>query len=105
MVHTISEILFANLDVATGNLSWAVIYLAMNGSVQNQLLEEINQNSEDIEQYCTQKDTLLSQCLLETFRLRPFTGESHKIFSSFILQVLVPNMILQSSLYQKARLA
>ncbi|KAM3539334.1 hypothetical protein ARSEF1564_007754 [Beauveria bassiana] len=72
-LHTLSEILFANLDVSTGNLSWLVIYLATEESIQEELVGELKGNGHDIEQYCSRKDTLLAHCLLETFRLRPFT--------------------------------
>jgi gliotoxin/aspirochlorine/mycotoxins biosynthesis cytochrome P450 monooxygenase len=77
VLHTLSEILFANLDVSTGVFSWLLYFLATNGSVQNQLREEIMHAREDLEAYCRRKDSLLSYCIMENFRLRPFTGISH----------------------------
>ncbi|KID66095.1 cytochrome P450 monooxygenase, partial [Metarhizium hybridum] len=73
VVHTLSEILFANLDVSTGNLSWLVIYLAKYKDIQNQLVQELKQNEKDLDSYCSRKDTLLAYSVLETLRLRPFT--------------------------------
>ncbi|KAG6039050.1 hypothetical protein E4U19_007548 [Claviceps sp. Clav32 group G5] len=75
-IHTLSEILFANLDVATGNLSWLVIYLAANEDIQRQVVEEISQHRHELDHYCARKDTLLAYCVLETLRLRPFTAFS-----------------------------
>lgn len=75
VVHTLSEILFANLDVSTGNLSWLVIYLAKYKDIQNQLVQELKQNEKDLDSYCSRKDTLLAYSVLETLRLRPFTGK------------------------------
>ncbi|KAK4176247.1 cytochrome P450 [Triangularia setosa] len=73
-LHTLSEIIFANLDVATGTLSWLVIFLALDENVQKQLREEFsNGRAEDL---CTSKNNLLTHCFLETLRLRPFTAFS-----------------------------
>ena len=71
-LHTLSEILFANLDVATGTLSWLVIFLALDEPVQKQLREELA--GRRAEELCTKKDNLLAYCFMETLRLRPFTG-------------------------------
>ncbi|KXJ85037.1 cytochrome P450 [Microdochium bolleyi] len=76
VLHTLSEILFANLDVSTGVLSWLLYFLAGDSSVQNQLREEIMHGREDLQSYCKRKDTLLSYCMMESFRLRPFTAFS-----------------------------
>ncbi|KAK4153858.1 cytochrome P450 [Chaetomidium leptoderma] len=73
-LHTLSEILFANLDVATGTLSWLVIFLALDESVQKQLREELG--GRPAEESCTKKDDLLAYCFMETLRLRPFTAFS-----------------------------
>ncbi|KAK0739370.1 cytochrome P450 [Apiosordaria backusii] len=73
-LHTLSEIIFANLDVATGTLSWLVIFLALDENVQKQVREELSGGrAEDL---CTSKNSLLAHCFLETLRLRPFTAFS-----------------------------
>ena len=74
MLHTLSEILFANLDVSTGVFSWLLYFLAGNSGVQDELRREIMQQREDLEDYYRRKDSLLSYCIMESFRLRPFTG-------------------------------
>ncbi|QPH11341.1 hypothetical protein C2857_003059 [Epichloe festucae Fl1] len=89
VVHTLSEILFANLDVSTGSLSWLVIYLATEKDIQSQVVAEMRQNIDNLDSYCALKKTILAYSVLETLRLRPFTainynrqfwGEKNEIF-------------------------
>ncbi|KAK0387750.1 hypothetical protein NLU13_3995 [Sarocladium strictum] len=75
LIHTISEVLFANLDVSTHVLTWLVIYISQDQDVQHQLRQEINSAS-NIEEYITNKSTLLHLCFVESARLRPFTAFS-----------------------------
>ncbi|KZF23923.1 cytochrome P450 [Xylona heveae TC161] len=72
-LQTLSEMLFANLDVSTHVLSWLVALVAESSSVQEQLREEIRKNVDDPDAYYRRKDTLLHLCFLESLRLRPFT--------------------------------
>lgn len=97
LLHTLSEILFANLDVSKGTLSWLVIYLASDKNVQQGILDEMKQNKDSIDEYCARKDTLLAYSLLETMRLRPFTGKL-----LVILTIYLSLTLLQSSPSQKA---
>jgi hypothetical protein len=76
MVQTLSEILFANLDVSTHVLGWLVIFLAKDTGVQTHLRREITDSSGRLVEFCGRKDTLLHLCFLESVRLRPFTGMS-----------------------------
>lgn len=73
-MHTLSEILFANLDVSTQALSWLVIFLAGDKSIQRELREEIQRNLGAVDDLSNRRDSLLRYCFLETLRLRPFTG-------------------------------
>ncbi|KGO38979.1 Cytochrome P450, E-class, group I [Penicillium expansum] len=73
MIQTMSEILFANLDVSTNVLSWLIIFIAADASIQRQLRKEIRANASLRDNFCNSKDSLLHLCLLESIRLRPFT--------------------------------
>lgn len=102
LLQTLSEILFANLDVSTGNLSWLVIYLASNVKVQQDVFQEMQEYGYNMEEFCTKKGTLLAHCLLETLRLRPFTGEL--IFLFLAVETLMLNCVgWQYSLFLTAR--
>lgn len=74
MIQTMSEMLFANLDVSTNVLSWLIIFIAEDASIQRELRQEIRANASIADNLCTSKDSLLHLCLLESIRLRPFTG-------------------------------
>ncbi|RFU32823.1 hypothetical protein B7463_g3510, partial [Scytalidium lignicola] len=73
MIQTMSEILFANLDVSTHVLGWLVVFLAKDVGVQHQIRKEIANSSENFVEFCGRKDTLLHFSFLESARLRPFT--------------------------------
>jgi cytochrome P450 len=75
LLQTMSEMLFANLDVSTHVLSWLIIFLAENVDIQQQLREEISERPGALAELCVKKDTLLHSCFLESMRLRPFTSE------------------------------
>ncbi|KAL4949376.1 cytochrome P450 [Aspergillus filifer] len=74
MVQTLSEMLFANLDVSTHTLSWLIIFLARHPDIQNELREEVRENKDCLVELCGKKDSLLHHCLWESIRLRPFTA-------------------------------
>ncbi|KAK2616881.1 hypothetical protein QQS21_000259 [Conoideocrella luteorostrata] len=71
VTDTIAESTFANLDIVTHVISSCVILLADAPSVQDDLLVEINETTEDRQSYIARKDTLLHYCLLESLRLQP----------------------------------
>ncbi|KKK25539.1 hypothetical protein P175DRAFT_0512147 [Aspergillus ochraceoroseus IBT 24754] len=73
MVQTMSEMLFANLDVSTNVLGWLVIFLAQDVQIQAQLRAEIKNQTSTLQELCNRKDSLLHHCFLESLRLRPFT--------------------------------
>ncbi|KAJ5789837.1 cytochrome P450 oxidoreductase GliC [Penicillium psychrosexuale] len=81
MLDTMDEILFANLDVTIGSLSWVLIFMATHSKTQAQLREEIVSNSSDDspeirDKYISESSTLLMACLLESARLRPIASFS-----------------------------
>ncbi|KAJ5797251.1 uncharacterized protein N7518_005791 [Penicillium psychrosexuale] len=73
ILQTLSEMLFANLDVSTHVLSWLIIFLAEDIDIQQQVRAEISANPGSLAELCGRKDTLLQFCFLESARLRPFT--------------------------------
>lgn len=75
ILQTLSEMLFANLDVSTHVLSWLIIFLAENADIQRQVREEVSGKSGSLAELCGKKNTLLHFCFLESARLRPFTSE------------------------------
>ncbi|KAI9149055.1 Cytochrome P450 monooxygenase tcpC [Paramyrothecium foliicola] len=72
-VQTMSEMLFANLDVSTHVLGWLLVFIAQHSSIQQQLRQEMADQVDKWTEYCGKKDTLLHLCFLESLRLRPFT--------------------------------
>ncbi|KAJ5879745.1 Cytochrome P450 E-class group I [Penicillium solitum] len=74
MIQTMSEMLFANLDVSTNVLSWLIIFIAEDTIIQRDLRQEIRANSSLVDTVCKSKNSLLHLCFLESIRLRPFTA-------------------------------
>jgi cytochrome P450 len=79
VTDTIAESTFANLDIVTHVISSCIILLADAPEVQNDLLQEMEKNKADREDYITRKDTLLHYCLLESLRLRPVLSKSRSL--------------------------
>ena len=95
-LQTLDEILWANLDVTMGGLSWTLVFLAANQSAQSKLRDEItsmrdksnNSNNNHIqvnsslpkstfvEYLSSQSSTYLAACISEAARLRPFAAFS-----------------------------
>ncbi|CAG8976232.1 hypothetical protein HYALB_00011997 [Hymenoscyphus albidus] len=88
-LQTIDEMLFANLDVTMGGISWNLVFLAENGAAQDKLKAEIDslQNvhrgtfrsvPEDWipDAYNISSKTFLHACILESARLRPLAAFS-----------------------------
>ena len=74
--QTLDEMLFANLDVTMGALSWNLVHLADNPNVQSKLRTGLVQLSTEAEyqKYIQSSDTLLAACILESSRLRPLAA-------------------------------
>lgn len=68
------EMLFANLDVTTHVLTWAVVLLAQHPSSQRELRREIRSYPGSEADYVNSRTTLLHNTFLETLRLRPVGG-------------------------------
>lgn len=82
LLQTLDEMLFANLDVTMGGLSWPLVFLATHSKVQDELRAEISNNSDRSARNAyllsseKQSPTLLGACLLESARLRPLAAFS-----------------------------
>ncbi|KAJ4288097.1 hypothetical protein N0V90_012114 [Kalmusia sp. IMI 367209] len=82
LLQTLDEMLFANLDVTMGGLSWPLVFLATHPEVQKELRAEMRANSDpssrDAYLLSSTKTTptLLGACLLEAARLRPLAAFS-----------------------------
>ncbi|CAI7629499.1 unnamed protein product [Penicillium glandicola] len=80
-LHTMDEILFANLDVTIGNLSWNPVFLAAYPKVQEKIRQEIRRIREDgggegWKAYISGTSTMLMASILETARLKPMASFS-----------------------------
>ncbi|PVI00657.1 cytochrome P450 [Periconia macrospinosa] len=75
ILQTLDEMLFANLDVTMGALSWPLVFLAAHADVQRKLRHEIcsasSKTGAELEQYLMSQDTYLHFVMLEAARLRP----------------------------------
>jgi cytochrome P450 len=78
--QTLDEMLFANLDVTMGSLSWNPIFLAAHPAVQDELHESITRAEQEegpeIAGYLQRSSTLLAACILESARLKPLAAFS-----------------------------
>lgn len=74
--HTLDEMLYTNLDVTLGGLSWNVVFLASSPQVQASLRTEIDQARSNMDKYLLSSSTLLSACISESARLRPLAAFS-----------------------------
>lgn len=70
-LHTIDEILFANIDVTSSVLAFLLVNLARNSSAQRHLRAEILANATSPEAYVQKTDTLLEHTCMESIRLCP----------------------------------
>ena len=96
MYQTLDEMLYANLDVTLGGISWNVVFLATNQDAQSRLRAEVaamreeaanssNENSGDtspstahkkFNAYLLSSSTFLAACVSESARLRPLAAFS-----------------------------
>ncbi|KAL2869635.1 cytochrome P450 monooxygenase gliC [Aspergillus lucknowensis] len=78
--QTLDEMLFANLDVTLGGLSWNPVFLAANPDVQEELYENITtaQEAEGLvmPRYLQDSSTYLAACIRESSRLKPLAAFS-----------------------------
>ena len=85
MYQTLDEMLYANLDVTLGGISWNVVFLAANREVQTSLRAEVAARRQEaansgaqrpFDAYLLSSSTLLAACVLESARLRPLAAFS-----------------------------
>ncbi|KAF2192168.1 cytochrome P450 monooxygenase [Zopfia rhizophila CBS 207.26] len=83
LLHTLDEMLYANLDVTIGGVSWNVVFLAAYSDIQARLRQEIKERREkademgvDFDPYLHDSSTLLAACVNESARLRPLAAFS-----------------------------
>jgi cytochrome P450 len=79
LLQTLDEMLFANLDVTMGGLSWSLIFLASDTNLQEAIWEECKAHAEGgdaWEKYISSSSTLLNASLLEAARLKPLAAFS-----------------------------
>ncbi|KAF1950190.1 cytochrome P450 monooxygenase [Byssothecium circinans] len=79
MYQTLDEMLFANLDVTMGAMSWVLVFLAINGDFQELVRAEVCEahsfgNSEKWSEYLSSSSTLLASSILESARLKPLAA-------------------------------
>ncbi|KAL3422104.1 cytochrome p450 oxidoreductase [Phlyctema vagabunda] len=80
LLQTLDEMLFANLDVTIGGVSWNLVFLAANPAVQERLRAEIIMSRRGspalFSQYLLSSSTYLAACISESARLRPLAAFS-----------------------------
>ncbi|KAI0508611.1 cytochrome P450 [Xylaria bambusicola] len=81
LLQTIDEMLFANLDVTMGGLSWILLFLAANPTVQGDIRHEMTglfkeASNEEMNNYIQRSSTLLAASALESSRLKPLAAFS-----------------------------
>lgn len=83
LYQTIDEMLYANLDVTLGGISWNLVFLAANNDVQARLRAEASQwhiqvlaDSSAASQYYLDSSSYLAACIYESSRLRPLAAFS-----------------------------
>lgn len=81
LLQTLDEMLFANLDVTIGGVSWCLLFLAAHPDVQNRVRGEIQRarrsNADsDVNSYLHNRQTLLAASIMESARLKPLAAFS-----------------------------
>ncbi|KAK5636790.1 hypothetical protein RRF57_012502 [Xylaria bambusicola] len=83
VLQTIDEMLFANLDVTIGGLSWSLLFLAAHKDIQVKLWQEIKEAkvgpgvaTRGWDDYIQSSSTLLAASILEAARLKPLAAFS-----------------------------
>ncbi|KAK4200401.1 cytochrome P450 [Triangularia verruculosa] len=98
LLHTMDEMLMANLDVTTHVLTWCITLIADHADVQRELREEIAANKSNLNEYLARNDTHLHRCFYESLRLRPLAvfsiGESAPSVKNFHGVLVKPNTMV-----------
>ncbi|KAK8856640.1 cytochrome P450 monooxygenase [Apiospora arundinis] len=83
ILHTLDEVLFANLDVTLGGISWNLVFLAAYPDVQARLRAEVAEKREAamgdpaaFDRYVCDSTTYLAACVSESSRMRPLAAFS-----------------------------
>lgn len=80
VLQTLDEMLFANLDVTMGGISWSIVQLAAHRDTGLRLLDEVEKNrlggNEAFNKYLLSSSSFLQACILESARLRPLAAFS-----------------------------
>jgi cytochrome P450 len=82
LLQTLDEMLFANLDVTMGGISWPLVFLATHPAFQDELRGEMHAHAQPEARSAyllssfRSSPTLLGACLLEAARLRPLAAFS-----------------------------
>lgn len=84
ILQTLDEVLFANLDVTTGAISWLIVNMAGNHEAQSRLHTEMSSalgpggsaDSEAFQNYVNWSGTFLAACVAESSRVRPVAAFS-----------------------------
>ncbi|KAI0886479.1 putative cytochrome P450 monooxygenase [Annulohypoxylon maeteangense] len=83
LLQTIDEMLFANLDVTMGGISWCLLFLAAHEDVQEKIRQEISEARLSVEttargwdDYIQSSSTMLAASILESSRLKPLAAFS-----------------------------
>jgi cytochrome P450 len=80
LLQTLDEMLYANLDVTLGGISWNLVFLASHPEAQERLRAEILSHRQDpqasFSAYLLSPSTFLAACIPESSRLRPLAAFS-----------------------------
>lgn len=76
LLHTLDEMLYANLDVTLGGLSWNLVFLAAHPASQQKLYDEVTSHSATLTAYLNSSESFLQACVTESSRLRPLAAFS-----------------------------
>lgn len=82
LLQTLDEMLFANLDVTMGGLSWNLLFLASDAKVQDAIRDEwrlrleTRDTTKAWQEYIASPSTLLNASILEAARLKPLAAFS-----------------------------
>lgn len=83
MYQTLDEMLYANLDVTLGGISWNLVFLAAHKEEQARLRGEVeeqknaaNMQNCTLEPYLLSSSSFLAACISESARLRPLAAFS-----------------------------
>ncbi len=83
LYHTLDEMLYANLDVTIGGISWNLVFLAAHKETQARLRREVEEKkdaaekqSAKLDQYLLSSSSFLAACISESARLKPLAAFS-----------------------------